>query len=135
MSTWVASIFALVCGVVLGLLFTIAHRASISIAGLDVPIGIVLGLVAVTAFLTGLRLMWDGRLPALGAAIGIVGTEILLSAQSDGGSVLIADGTVGAVWLVAPSIIAAIVLAWPRALPRRAGRIDEPVIHPSGDPS
>jgi hypothetical protein len=42
----------------------------------------------------------------------------LFSLKGTGGSVLIPDDLLGKIWVVAPIVIAAIVIAWPR-LPQR----------------
>ena len=65
----------LVCGVVLGFVLTVAHRATAVLGGWDAPIGLILGLVAAIALLIGCRLLWEHRLPTAAAAIGLVATQ------------------------------------------------------------
>jgi len=111
--SWIAAVFALVAGGMLAVVFTIAHRAHLSLLGVDVPTGFLLGVVAVACLLVGIRLLTEGRLPAVGAAVGVVGTILVLAARGEHGSVLIADGALGIAWLFVPAGIAAVVVAWP----------------------
>lgn len=118
--SWIAGLLALVCGAMLGVLFTIAHRAQSTIGGVEVPTGFVLGIVAVTCLLIGLRLLSPDRFATVGAALGIVGSIVVLASRNDSGSVLIADGAFGVAWLIFPAVIAAVVIVWPARRPRRA---------------
>lgn len=119
-ASWFAGGFALISGAILGVLFTIAHRARLELFGTEVPAGFILGLVAVTCLLVGLRLLAPERTPVVGASIGIVGSIMMLAAGADRGSLLITDDPLGIAWLVAPAVIAAIVVVWPKTRPRAA---------------
>jgi len=111
--SWIAALLALVAGAVLAVVFTVAHRAHVELLGVDLPTGIVLGVLAVACLLIGIRLLSADRLPVIGAGVGVVGTIMLLAARGEHGSVLIADGALGIAWLVVPSAIAAVVIVWP----------------------
>ncbi|HZK59581.1 MAG TPA: DUF6113 family protein, partial [Cryobacterium sp.] len=110
---------ALVVGVVFGLLGTIAHQASIPIRPVTLPTGLILALTAVAALLAGLRLVLGDRLPVFACALGMLGTIFLLSLRSAGGSVLVPAGLAGTLWTVAPTLIATLVLAWPKLPAKR----------------
>jgi len=108
-------IIGFLLGVLFGMLGTVVHQASLSFFGLfDLPIGLILALPACALLLIGLRLLLPTRLLAIVAAAGLVGIVALFSLPSQGGSVLIPANFEGYTWTFAPTIIALIVLAWPR---------------------
>jgi hypothetical protein len=107
-----------VMGLLVGSITTVVHQSVITIAGIDVPWGLMLGLIAVIGFLVGLRIVVEDRLVVLIAALGLVGMVFLLSQESTGGSVLVPNNLWGTIWAIAPTLIATIVVAWPR-LPQR----------------
>lgn len=116
-------VVAAVLGLLFGVLGTVVYSISFSVFGLfDVPIGLIVALPAVGLLLVGLRLIAPGRLAALLAGIALIGVVALLALPSPGGSVLIPDGTAGMVWLIGSTLVAVVVLAWPRlgAAPRGA---------------
>ena len=107
-----------VLGLFVGSVTTVVHQSVITVAGVDVPWGLILGLLVVAGFLVGLRIVVQDRLVVLLAALGLVAMVFLLSQSSTGGSVLIPNNLWGTIWAVAPTLIATIVVAWPR-LPQR----------------
>ncbi|MEB0306630.1 hypothetical protein QN345_15100 [Cryobacterium sp. 10I1] len=117
----VASLFALAAGVVFGVLGTVAHQATLVLGPVTLPVGLVLATLAASALLVGLRLVLDDRVVVLACTIGLVGSIFLLSLKSTGGSVLVPAGLAGTLWTVLPTLVASLVLAWPR-LPQRRGR-------------
>ena len=108
-------------GLLVGSITTVVHQSVVTIAGVDIPWGLILGLIVVAGFLVGLRLVVEDRLVVLIAALGLVGMVFLLSQASAGGSVLIPNNTWGTIWAIAPTLIATIVVAWPRLPERRRG--------------
>ena len=111
-------ILLFISGAILGAVGTIAHQSTITLAGVPVPWGITVALLAYTCLLIGLRLLNPGRAQSLAAALGTIAMTFIFSLKGVGGSVLIPDNLLGKVWVVAPIVIAAIVIAWPR-LPQR----------------
>jgi hypothetical protein len=108
-------IVGLALGIVFGILGTVVSQSSVSILGFfDLPYGLIIALAGVTLLLVGLRLVLPSRIGAILAAVGVVGALGVLSQPSDGGSVLVPANIMGYVWILAPGIIALIVLAWPR---------------------
>lgn len=103
-----ASLFAALIGVFAGVITTFTHRQA-------PPLGLLAGLVIVALVLSGFRLVFDSRVVAGAAALGILGASALLSLPGAGGSVLVVDGALGYAWAFGPTVIAALVLAWPRA--------------------
>jgi N-acetyl-1-D-myo-inositol-2-amino-2-deoxy-alpha-D-glucopyranoside deacetylase len=104
---------ALVVGAAIGLLGTIGHQYA-------PPVGILLSLLAVAGLLGGLRLIFDGRLVPLAAAVGVIVVEAVLALPGRGGSVLIPSNVIGYAWTLGPVLIAVVALGWPRI--ERRGR-------------
>ncbi len=106
---------ALLLGALFGVLGTIVHQITFSVAGLfDLPIGLAIALPAELLLLIGLRMSFVTRLPAVLAGVGLVGMTALLALPSPGGSVLIPEGVLGYCWLLGSTLVAVVVLAWPR---------------------
>ncbi len=129
--TAVAAVIAAVCGAALGILFTVAHRATVLVLGLDLPYGIVLGVIAALAFLVAMRLLWDTRWPAVGGAVGLLGAIAVMSFRGSGGSVIISADAFGWAWLIVPTLVAVVVIAWPRTWLR--ARSQRPVLSEGDD--
>lgn len=108
-------------GLLVGSVTTVVHQNMVTIAGVDIPWGLVLSVIAVTGFLIGLRIVVQDRLVVLFAALGIVGMVFLLSQRSTGGSVLIPNNLWGSIWAIAPTLIATVIVAWPKLPERRRG--------------
>ena len=106
-ATAVASGFAAIIGGAVGVITTFTHRQL-------PPIGLIAGLLIVGALVAGFRLVFDSRIVAGAAAFGIVVAIAVLALPGAGGSVVVADGPLGYVWVAGPPIIALVVLAWPR---------------------
>lgn len=114
----------LALGLFVGSVTTVVHQSVITIAGIDVPWGMVLGLIVVAGFLVGLRMVVQDRLIVLISALALVGMVFVLSLKSTGGSVLVPNNLWGGIWAIAPTLIATIVVAWPR-LPQRSRGADK----------
>lgn len=112
---------ALLMGLLVGSITTVVHQSVVTIAGVDVPWGLILSIIVVTGFLVGLRMVVEDRLVVLAAALGLVAMVFVLSQQSTGGSVLIPNNLWGMIWAIAPTLIATIVVAWPRLHQRSRG--------------
>jgi uncharacterized membrane protein (UPF0136 family) len=114
------AVLLLLAGVLVGAVGTVAHQIDVT-WGVSIPLGLIGSLLAFTALLVGLRLLSSNRLPAILAALGAIAAVLLFTQQSPGGSVLIPNTLAGQIWLVAPILIAAVVIAWPDVR-RRAPR-------------
>lgn len=117
--TAIAAIIAAICGAAIGLLFTVAHHATVAIGDFDFPYGIVLGLASEIGFLVAMRLLWETRWPTVGGAVGLVAAILVLSLTGPGGSVIVRDDAFGWTWLVSAPIAALITIVWPRRRVRR----------------
>ncbi|MFF2052283.1 hypothetical protein ACFVU2_11855 [Leifsonia sp. NPDC058194] len=106
------AVLLVLAGILVGAVGTVAHQIDVT-WGVSIPLGLVGSLLAFTLLLVGLRLLAETRVPAILAALGAIGTILLFTQQSPGGSVLIPNTLPGQIWLVAPLLIAAIVIAWP----------------------
>lgn len=109
-----ALVVATVLGAFAGVTLTAAHQATAVVGALIIPWGIIAAVVVTAALLVGLRLVFDTRIVAGCAAIGLLGASALLAIQTSGGSVLVPANPAGYTWTYAPVIIAGVVLAWPR---------------------
>ena len=116
-------VLALVLGVFVGATLTVAHQATLSIGDLRVPWGIIASIIITAALVVGLRLVFETRIVAGVAALGLLGASAFLALQSSGGSILVPDNVAGYVWTFAPVLIAGIALAWPQVTPRRPSNI------------
>ena len=68
----------------------------------------------IVATVTGFRLVFDSRVIAAAAAVGVAAGIAVLALPGIGGSVLVADDPVGWIWAVAPVLLSVTVVAWPR---------------------
>lgn len=107
-----AAIFAFAIGVAVGFVTTFTHRQYI-------PWGLVAGLVVIAALVTGFRLVFDSRIIAGAAALGVIVATGLLTLPGAGGSVFVIDDALGWTWAVAPTVLAVAAVAWPRPRGRR----------------
>ena len=107
---------SLLAGLVVGTIGTFKHQVGISAAtGTGLPIGLVLSIAMVVVFLVALRLSFSTRWYAAAAAVGIVAAVALLSLPgASGGSTVVLLNLAGVVWTVAPAVLAAAVVGWPR---------------------
>jgi hypothetical protein len=113
-------------GLLVGSITTVVHQSVVSVGGIELPWGLILSVIVLVGFLVGLRSVVEDRLVVLFAALGIVGMVFLLSMQSPGGSVLVPNNLWGTIWAVVPTLIATVVVAWPR-LPQRGRGADKAV--------
>jgi LmbE family N-acetylglucosaminyl deacetylase len=115
----VTAALAFLVGVLFGVLGTVAHQATVTVAAVAIPVGLVLALGGAAALLVGLRMVLHDRVAVLLAAVGLLGTIFVLSLRSTGGSVLVPAGLTGTLWTVVPALVAALVVAWPKLPVRR----------------
>lgn len=99
--------FAFAIGMAVGFVTTFTHRQY-------VPWGLVIGLVVIGALVAGFRLVFDSRVIAAAAAVGVVGATGLLVFPGAGGSVFVLDDVYGYIWAIAPTLLAVAIVAWPR---------------------
>jgi hypothetical protein len=122
-SNWISAVVTLVCGVVLGFVLTIAHRAVAPLGDWSAPLGLILGLVAASALLVGCRLLWEHRLPTAAAAIGLVATQFVVMLQPGVETFFAADFDVtDGIWTIGPAVVAILVLLWPERPESRPAR-------------
>jgi len=100
-----------VLGVIVGVVGTVAHRAQL--LGLDLPLGLVLALLAVLAAGV-LSRAWGGLAGLLGYGIGWVAVVQLLAIEGPGGDVLVPGQAVGYVWIYGGLVVVAVAAFLPR---------------------
>jgi N-acetyl-1-D-myo-inositol-2-amino-2-deoxy-alpha-D-glucopyranoside deacetylase len=120
------AILAVLVGAFTGAVLTVAHRASVTILSVAVPWGLIAAIVITAALLIGLRVVFQTRVVAACAAVGLVAAIVALALGSGVGSVLVADNTIGTIFVGAMLAIAVGVLAWPRSGIRWRGNMGTP---------
>ncbi|QYH37235.1 PIG-L family deacetylase [Salinibacterium sp. M195] len=101
-------------GALVGLVLTAVHQSAITILGARIPWGIIAALALTTALVLGLRLIYDTRVAASFASLGVLLMSALLAMSMPGGTILIPANVVGYVWTFAPVLIVLLVVGWPR---------------------
>jgi hypothetical protein len=109
---------SVVLGIIVGVIGTFGHQLTASVLGVALPLGLVAGMVAVGLLVAGVRLALESRGYAALAALGAVGAIGLLALPGGSGTVLVPDNLSGTIWAIGPTLVAAVILAWPR-LPAR----------------
>ncbi len=99
-----ACVIAIGLGVALGAIGTANYQITWAATSL--------GIAAV--FLAGLRILFDSRIVAGCAAVGLLTAVWVLSQTGPGGSILVPANPAGFAWAYGPLLIAFLVLAWPR---------------------
>jgi hypothetical protein len=116
-ASWV---LALLVGALVGSVTTVIHQSSILVLGIDIPWGLVASLGTVAAYLLGLRLVRGERVSVIFGALGVLISVYIFSQRSTGGSVLVPNNLAGSIWAIAPTLIATIIVAWPKLPERQA---------------
>lgn len=111
-----SAVLAVATGAALGLVLTFTHRQHIAdVAGFPVPWGLLGGLAIVAAFLVGMRLAFGERVAPLAAAAGLLGAIAVLGLPNPNGSTVYVGDALDYTWILAPTIIAVLVVGWPPA--------------------
>lgn len=111
-----------VAGLLVGVLGTFKHQVGVSAAtGTGWPIGLTASVVMVGLLLVALRLSFPTRVYALAAAVGTVLAVVVLLLPGPGGSEVILLNYAGLAWTIAPAVVSAAVVGWPR----RGRRVQE----------
>jgi len=105
-ATAMSSVFAILFGIVVGVITTFTHAAI-------PPWGLVAGLAVVTALVAGFRLVFGSRIVAAAAALGVVGASAVLALPGAGGTALALDGPLGYLWAFGPAVLSLVVLLVP----------------------
>ena len=114
-------VLALATGAGVGFVLTFTHRQYVvPVLGVPVPWGLIGGLAIVAALLVGMRLAFGDRIAPLAAGAGILLSIALLGIPMPSGSTVYANDAIDYVWILAPTVIAIVVVGWPdRRLARR----------------
>lgn len=108
LATALASLFGLIIGAAVGTITTFTHH-QLGIAG------IVIALAIVGALIAGFRLVFGSRIIAAAAALGVLlATAALIVIPGAGGTALVVDDPIGWVWAIGPTLIAVVIVGWPR---------------------
>ncbi|MCU1423904.1 MAG: N-acetyl-D-myo-inositol-2-amino-2-deoxy-alpha-D-glucopyranoside deacetylase, partial [Microbacteriaceae bacterium] len=109
----VTGIFALLLGALVGTLMTTVHQSTVAIAGIAVPWGVIVALLASGALIVGLRVLTTSRAITVLGALGVMGVTAFLATPTVGGSVLVPANLAGTLWTFAPAVVTLVALAWP----------------------
>jgi N-acetyl-1-D-myo-inositol-2-amino-2-deoxy-alpha-D-glucopyranoside deacetylase len=119
------SVLAGVIGVALGALFSVYNQFTVNIAGQPIWAGAILAILIVTAVLVGFRLAFETRVVPAVTAVGVIVVVAIFSIPIASGPPLVTSTGPGLLWELAPTVIAFVVLVWPRASQRHPGKIGD----------
>jgi N-acetyl-1-D-myo-inositol-2-amino-2-deoxy-alpha-D-glucopyranoside deacetylase len=108
-----AGVVVLAAGAMVGALMTAVHQSTTGIAGVTVPWGIILALVAAIGLVVGLRVLAANRILPILATVGIMGMTAFLASPTVGGSVIVPANPAGYAWTFVPAAVILVVVAWP----------------------
>jgi len=116
--TWAG---AFVAGGVFGVAGTIMHSAAVvqtGMAGIVIPVGLILSGVGCLALLVAVRCLADERGSALAAGLGMLAMLLLFSGEGPGGSVVVpqvpeGEPPLGIIWSWIVAVVVTLVVAWP----------------------
>lgn len=100
---------AYLVGAVYGLAGTIAHSFELG----WFPVGLVLAIIGCAALLAAVRLLTLDRWAALATGLGMLTSSFVFSGRGPGGSVVVPDTPLAAVWTIAVPVIVLVVVLWP----------------------
>ena len=109
-ATALSSVLAVLVGLVVGVITTFTHHQFL-------PWGLLGGLLVVVALVTGFRLVFESRVVAAAAALGVAVASGILALPGAGGTVLTVTDLPGWIWAIGPTALSIIAIAVPR--PRR----------------
>ncbi|THG28475.1 hypothetical protein [Naasia lichenicola] len=124
---------SILLGALTGTIGTLAHQLTGAIGSFVAPTGLIAACLAVVLLIAGLRLALQSRVYAALAALGVVAMVALLALPTASGSAILPANIRGVVWAVGPTLLSAIVLAWPSGLTWRRGRSRSGTGHPASD--
>lgn len=120
------AVASLALGLLVGAVGTAAHRATLPVGGIALPVGLVLALATLACLLVAFRLLLVDRLHALCLGLGVVAAVAVLGTRGPSGSVLFPADAMSQVWATAPAILVAAVVVWPRLSARASGAAARP---------
>jgi len=126
------TVLAGVIGVAFGGLLSVYNQSTAVIGGNPVWVGAIAAIAITAALLTGIRLAFDSRVVAGFSAVGLVVIVGVFSVLGLGGSEIIPANGPGILWEIAPTIVAVIVLVWPRSRSSRMDRMRVNTVSPRG---
>lgn len=117
-ATWLG---ALLAGAVFGIAGTVMHSAAViplGVAGVVLPIGMLIAAVGSLALLVAVRILGDDRATVLATGLGMLAALLVFSGRGPGGSVVVpaaAEGQppLGIIWSWTVAIVVLLVVAWP----------------------
>jgi hypothetical protein len=109
-------VLAFATGAGTGFVLTFTHRQYlVELGGVSIPLGLVGALAIVAALIAGMRLAFAERSAPVAAAAGLILGSAVLVLPGNSGSLFVPHDPVGYVWAVGPTVLAIIIIGWPRS--------------------
>ena len=121
-------VLAFATGAAMGFVLTFTHRQYVvEIGSVTLPLGLIGGLAIVAALLAGMRLAFGERLTPIAAAAGLLVGAGILVLPGNNGSLYLEDDPLGYIWVLAPTVLAIVIIGWPeRRLSRATAQPNSP---------
>ena len=122
-------------GAAMGFVLTFPHRQSlVEVGPAPIPLGLIGGLEIVAALLAGMRLAFEERVPPMAAAAGLLVGAGILVLPGTNGSLYLETDPLGYIWVLAPTVLAIVIIGWPFGRPRAQSKSAAPTYEPSRAP-
>ncbi|WP_243224777.1 histidinol dehydrogenase [Microbacterium sp. CIAB417] len=122
MNTWLSRILSWVAAALVGGVYGVAGTIAHSLTWGAVPVGLIIAAIACGALLVAIRALTHDRGATLAAGLGMLGMVTLISGVGPGGSVVVADGVWGRIWIYLVAGLVLLAVAWPRFSRPATGR-------------
>lgn len=110
----VTLVLAFATGAAIGFVLTFTHRQFlVEVGPVTIPLGLLGGLAIVAALIAGMRLAFAERPAPMAAAAGVLVGAGILVLPGNNGSLYVDTDPIGYVWVLAPTVLAIAIIAWP----------------------
>lgn len=118
----VTLVLAFATGAAIGFVLTFTHRQFlVEVGPVTIPLGLLGGLAIVAALIAGMRLAFAERPAPMAAAAGVLVGAGILVLPGNNGSLYVDTDPIGYVWVLAPTVLAILIIGWPFGLRRARG--------------
>ena len=111
--TWAVYALLAVIGLGIGLIGSFSQGATWELLGVDLPLGLVAGLVATLIVIVGAGLLTGSRLGAVLAFLGWLLATTVMALKRPEGDLVVPATAYGLVWLFGGTVLGGLALAWP----------------------
>lgn len=107
-------VLAFATGAAMGFVLTFTHRQyQVELGPLTVPFGLIGGIAVVAALILGMRLAFGERVAPMAATAGVLAGAGVLVLPGNSGSLYLETDPLGYVWVLAPTVLAIVIIGWP----------------------